>query len=170
MAFILFPFIRQLKTLTDNAPPILRIVNATIMLGHFTPITFFIPKITADRLWFLRLHYYASVPSSLICTRTDLGLSPNNDGTVIRLNIPQLTEERRTDLVKTLNKRAEESKVSVRNIRRDANEAIKKLEKAKSITEDDAKKAQEDIQKIVDKYIKEIDIARAEKEKEIMEV
>ena len=66
MAFILFPFIRQLKTLTDNAPPILRIVNATIMLGHFTPITFFIPKITADRLWFLRLHYYASVPSSLI--------------------------------------------------------------------------------------------------------
>ena len=100
----------------------------------------------------------------------DLGLSPNNDGTVIRLNIPQLTEERRTDLVKTLNKRAEESKVSVRNIRRDANEAIKKLEKAKSITEDDAKKAQEDIQKIVDKYIKEIDIARAEKEKEIMEV
>ena len=86
-------------------------------------------------------------------TRSDLGLSPNNDGTVIRLNIPQLTEERRTDLVKTLNKRAEESKVSVRNIRRDANEAIKKLEKAKSITEDDAKKAQEDIQKIVDKYI-----------------
>lgn len=80
-------------------------------------------------------------------TRSDLGLSPNNDGTVIRLNIPQLTEERRTDLVKTLNKRAEESKVSVRNIRRDANEAIKKLEKAKSITEDDAKKAQEDIQK-----------------------
>ena len=58
-------------------------------------------------------------------TRSDLGLSPNNDGTVIRLNIPQLTEERRTDLVKTLNKRAEESKVSVRNIRRDANEAIK---------------------------------------------
>ena len=103
-------------------------------------------------------------------TRSDLGLSPNNDGTVIRLNIPQLTEERRTNLVKTLNKRAEESKVSVRNIRRDANEAIKKLEKAKSITEDDAKKAQEDIQKIVDKYIKEIDIARAEKEKEIMEV
>lgn len=103
-------------------------------------------------------------------TKSDLGLSPNNDGTVIRLNIPQLTEERRTDLVKTLNKRAEESKVSVRNIRRDANEAIKKLEKAKSITEDDAKKAQEDIQKIVDKYIKEIDIARAEKEKEIMEV
>lgn len=103
-------------------------------------------------------------------TRSDLGLSPNNDGTVIRLNIPQLTEERRADLVKTLNKRAEESKVSVRNIRRDANDAIKKLEKAKSITEDDAKKAQEDIQKIVDKYIKEIDIARAEKEKEIMEV
>lgn len=103
-------------------------------------------------------------------TKSDLGLSPNNDGTIIRLNIPQLTEERRTDLVKTLNKRAEESKVSVRNIRRDANDAIKKLEKAKSITEDEAKKAQEDVQKIVDKYIKLIDAARADKEKEIMEV
>ncbi len=103
-------------------------------------------------------------------TRSDLGLSPNNDGNVIRLNIPQLTEERRTELVKTLNKRAEESKVSVRNIRRDANDAIKKLEKAKSITEDDVKKAQEDVQKIVDKYIKLIDAARADKEKEIMAV
>lgn len=103
-------------------------------------------------------------------TKSDLGLSPNSDGSVIRLNIPQLTEDRRKDLVKTLNKRAEESKVAVRNIRRDANDAIKKLEKAKSITEDEAKKGQEDVQKIVDKYIKEIDIARAEKEKEIMEV
>lgn len=102
--------------------------------------------------------------------KSDLGLSPNSDGVVVRLNIPQLTEERRTELVKTLNKRAEESKVSVRNIRRDANEAIKKLEKAKSITEDESKKAQENIQKIVDKYIKQIDSARAEKEKEIMEV
>ena len=103
-------------------------------------------------------------------TKSDLGLSPNNDGTIIRLNIPQLTEERRSALVKTLNKRAEESKVSVRNIRRDANDAIKKLEKAKSVTEDEAKKAQEDVQKIVDKYIKLIDTARADKEKEIMEV
>ena len=103
-------------------------------------------------------------------TKSDLGLNPNSDSSVIRLNIPQLTEERRKDLVKTLNKRAEESKVAVRNIRRDANDAIKKLEKAKSITEDEAKKGQEDVQKIVDKYIKEIDIARADKEKEIMEV
>ena len=103
-------------------------------------------------------------------TKSDLGLNPNSDGSVIRLNIPQLTEERRKDLVKTLNKRAEESKVAVRNIRRDANDAIKKLEKAKSITEDEAKKGQEDVQKIVDKYIKEIDAARADKEKEIMEV
>ncbi len=103
-------------------------------------------------------------------TKSDLGLSPNNDGTIIRLNIPQLTEERRVQLVKTLNKRAEESKVSVRNIRRDANEAIKKEEKAKTVTEDEAKKAQENVQKIVDKYIKLIDTARADKEKEIMEV
>lgn len=103
-------------------------------------------------------------------TRSDIGLSPNNDGLVIRLNIPQLTEERRAELVKTLHKRAEEAKIAIRNIRRDANDAVKKLEKAKSITEDDAKKGQEDIQKIVDKYIKLIDVARDEKEKEIMEV
>lgn len=103
-------------------------------------------------------------------TKSDLGLSPNSDGTVIRLNIPQLTEERRLELVKTLNKRAEESKVSIRNIRRDANDAFKKAEKAKTITEDEAKDAQEQVQKIVDKYIKQIDAARNDKEKEIMEV
>lgn len=103
-------------------------------------------------------------------TKSDIGLNPNSDGTVIRLNIPQLTEERRQELVKTLNKRAEEAKVVIRNVRRDANEAVKKLEKAKTITEDDAKKAQDDIQKIVDKYIKFVDEARMDKEKEIMSV
>ena len=100
----------------------------------------------------------------------DLGLTPQNDGEIIRITVPALTEERRKEYAKNVWKFAEHAKVAIRNIRRDANEAIKKLEKAKSITEDDAKKAQEDIQKIVDKYIKEIDIARAEKEKEIMEV
>ena len=102
--------------------------------------------------------------------KSDLGLSPNSDGTAIRLSIPQLTQERRQELVKTVGKKAEEAKVAIRNIRRDGNDAIKKLEKAKEITEDDSKKGQESVQKLVDKYIKIVDTLREAKEKEIMEV
>lgn len=102
--------------------------------------------------------------------KSDLGLTPNSDGTIIRLNIPQLTKERRTELAKTIGKKAEDARVAVRNIRRDANDAIKKLEKEKVATEDDSKKAQEDMQKVTDKYIKEIDNTMTAKEKEIMEV
>ena len=102
--------------------------------------------------------------------KSDLGLTPNSDGTIIRLNIPQLTKERRTELAKTIGKKAEDARVAVRNIRRDANDAIKKLEKEKVATEDDSKKEQEDMQKVTDKYIKEIDNTMAAKEKEIMEV
>ena len=102
--------------------------------------------------------------------KSDLGLSPNSDGTAIRLSIPQPTQERRKEIVKTVNKKAEEAKVALRNIRRDSNEAIKKLEKAKEITEDESKKAQEDVQKMVDKYIKMVDSARTAKEQEVMEV
>lgn len=102
--------------------------------------------------------------------KSDLGLTPNSDGTAVRLSIPQLTQERRTELVKSLNKKTEDAKVAIRNIRRDANEQMKKLEKAKEITEDEAKKGQDDMQKLVDKYIKAVDDARVVKEKEIMEV
>lgn len=102
--------------------------------------------------------------------KSDLGLNPNSDGTVIRLNIPQLTEQRRKELVKVVSKKAEEARVVVRNIRRDANDAIKKLEKDKLVTEDDVKKAQEDIQKLTDKYVKEVDKLFTSKEKEVMEV
>lgn len=102
--------------------------------------------------------------------KSDLGLTPNSDGITIRLAIPQPTQERRKELVKVVSKKAEEAKVAMRNIRRDANEAIKKLEKGKEITEDDRKDAQEEMQKLLDKYIKLIDGARATKEKEVMEV
>ncbi|WP_405740365.1 ribosome recycling factor [Anaerovibrio slackiae] len=102
--------------------------------------------------------------------KSDLGLSPNSDGTAIRLSIPQLTQERRQELVKTVGKKAEEAKVAIRNIRRDGNDAIKKLEKVKEITEDESKKGQESVQKLVDKYIKTVDTLREAKEKEIMEV
>jgi len=102
--------------------------------------------------------------------KSDLGLTPNSDGVIIRLNIPQLTKDRRTELVKTVNKKCEDNRVVVRNVRRDANDAVKKLEKDKSISEDEAKKAQEDMQKLTDKYIKEIDSVMSAKEKEILEV
>ena len=102
--------------------------------------------------------------------KSDLGLNPNSDGTAIRLAIPQLTQERRQELVKTVNKKAEEAKVALRNIRRDGNDAVKKLEKSKEVPEDEAKKGQESMQKLVDKYIKLVDAARTAKEKEVMEV
>lgn len=102
--------------------------------------------------------------------KSDLGITPNNDGNVIRLNIPQLTEERRRDLVKVVKKRAEEAKVAIRNIRREANDMIKASEKDKLISEDNSKKGLDDIQKVTDKYIKDIDQVLQIKEKEIMEV
>ncbi|HYG60161.1 MAG TPA: ribosome recycling factor [Symbiobacteriaceae bacterium] len=101
---------------------------------------------------------------------SDLGINPNNDGIVIRLSIPPLTEDRRKDLVKVVHKRTEEERVAIRNVRRDANDQIKKAEKDKVASEDESKRAQDEIQKVTDKYIKEVDHIMAVKEKEIMEV
>ncbi|MGM8214501.1 ribosome recycling factor [Bacillaceae bacterium W0354] len=102
--------------------------------------------------------------------KADLGLTPNNDGNVIRINIPALTEERRKDLVKIVKKYAEESRVQVRNIRRDANDELKKLEKNGDITEDELRVYQDDVQKVTDQHIDEIDQMLEAKEKEILEV
>ncbi len=101
--------------------------------------------------------------------KSDLGLNPSNDGSVIRIMIPPLTEERRTELVKMTKKYGEEAKVAIRNIRRDANDEIKKLEKT-TISEDESRRHQEDIQKTTDRFIAEVDKIVAAKEKEIMEV
>lgn len=101
---------------------------------------------------------------------SDLGLNPSNDGKLIRLPIPPLTEERRKELVKKLHAAAEHHRVSVRNIRRDANEAVKKLLKDKKVTEDDEKRAHEEIQKLTDTYMQKIDSAAKTKEKEILEI
>ena len=101
---------------------------------------------------------------------SDLGINPSNDGKVIRLVFPELTEERRKELVKVAKKKAEEGKVAVRSIRRDANEAFKKDKKDSVITEDDCKDLEKSVQDITDKTIKEIDSILADKEKEIMEV
>ena len=101
---------------------------------------------------------------------SDIGINPNNDGTVLRLLFPPLTEERRKDLAKSIAKMGEESKVAIRSIRRDANDKLKAMKKASEITEDDLKNLENDCQKITDKYIAEIDKITAEKEKEIMSV
>lgn len=102
--------------------------------------------------------------------KSDLGLSPSSDGNVIRLAIPALTEERRKDLVKQVKKDAEEAKVGIRNIRRDANDEFKKLEKKGEITEDDLRGYSDDVQKLTDDNITKIDEIAKDKEKEIMEV
>lgn len=101
---------------------------------------------------------------------SDLGLTPANDGKVIRLNIPQLTEERRKELVKQVKKIAEEFKVAVRNVRREANDQLKNMKKDKEISEDDMFRLQDEAQKETDNFVKQIDEIAAGKEKEVMEV
>jgi ribosome recycling factor len=102
--------------------------------------------------------------------KSELGLNPMNDGKIVRISLPPLTEERRKELVKVVKKMAEEFKVQVRNHRRDANEMLKDLKKEKEITEDDLRKGQDKVQKTTDEYIAKVDEIVAEKEKEIMEI
>ncbi|CAI9390860.1 ribosome recycling factor [Niallia sp. Sow4_A1] len=102
--------------------------------------------------------------------KSDIGLNPSNDGSVIRLSIPMLTEERRKELVKNVKKESEEAKIAIRNIRRDGNDDLKKLEKNGEITEDALRGFNEDIQKLTDEFISKVDALTKEKEKEILEV
>jgi ribosome recycling factor len=101
---------------------------------------------------------------------SELGITPMNDGKVIRLNLPPLTEERRRDLTKFVNNRLEEARIAVRNIRRDSNKDLKEFEEEKLISEDDLKRAEEDIQKMTDKFVEEINEVGKKKETEIMEI
>jgi ribosome recycling factor len=101
---------------------------------------------------------------------SDLGLTPNNDGKQIRLNLPPLTEQRRRDLVKMVHNRAEDSRVAVRNVRRDMIKDLREFEQEKMISEDDLKKGEEELQKITDRFIEQISLVAERKEKEIMEV
>lgn len=100
----------------------------------------------------------------------NLGLNPSNDGNLIRIQFPALTEERRKDQVKEIKKLGEEAKVAIRNLRRDGNEEIKKAEKAKTLSEDDSKKFQTEVQNVTDKYVKEVDKIIESKEKEVLTV
>lgn len=101
---------------------------------------------------------------------SDLGLTPNNDGKSIRLNLPPLTEERRRELVKVVHSRVEESRVAIRNVRRDINKDMQEFEKEKMISEDDLKRGEEEVKKLVDRYIETINSVGSRKEKEILEV
>ncbi|MFP3916218.1 ribosome recycling factor [Lysinibacillus telephonicus] len=102
--------------------------------------------------------------------KSDIGITPTNDGNVIRLTIPALTEERRKDLVKVVKKEAEDAKIAIRNVRRDANDDLKKLEKNGDITEDDLRGYSDDIQKLTDEYIVKVDEVAKDKEKEILSI
>lgn len=102
--------------------------------------------------------------------KSDLGLNPSNDGKLIRLIIPILTEERRKELTKVVKKNGENAKIAIRNIRRDLNEQLKKMEKSKEISEDDKRLAEDEIQKITDKFIEELDAVTKKKEDELMEI
>ena len=111
---------------------------------------------------------FAAVEKALL--KSDLGLTPVNDGKIIRIAIPPLTEERRKELVKLARKYTEDAKVAVRNVRRDANDALKKMEKEKLISEDERKKSEEDVQKMTDKFVAQLDKVTSAKEKEILEI
>ncbi len=111
---------------------------------------------------------FAKVEKAIL--KSDLGLNPVNDGKIIRISIPPLTEERRKDLVKVAKKYDEEAKVAIRNIRRDANDALKKKKNDKDLSEDEMHKGQDAVQKLTDAYVVKCDEALAEKEKEIMEI
>ena len=101
---------------------------------------------------------------------SDIGINPSNDGSVIRLVFPELTEDRRKELAKDVKKKAEDAKVAVRNIRRDGNDAFKKLGKSSEVSEDEVKQLEDQLQKLTDKFIKEIDVLMEAKSKEIMTV
>jgi ribosome recycling factor len=111
---------------------------------------------------------FAAVEKAIL--KSDLGLTPINDGKIIRISIPPLTEERRKELVKVARKYTEEAKIAIRNIRRDSNDSLKKMEKDKELTEDELKRATDDVQKITDKFVAETDNMCAAKETEIMEL
>lgn len=124
------------------------------------------PRLLAIQPWDVNL--IPDIEKAIL--KSDLGLNPSNDGKIIRLVIPQLTEERRIELTKVVRKNGENAKVAIRNIRRDAIDEIKKLEKAKELSEDDRKSGEEEIQKVTDKYIEELDSVTNSKEEELLEI
>lgn len=178
--------IKDAETKMAQSVEVLKKEYSTLRTSRATPSL--LDRITANYYGTeTPLHHVASIsapdPKSLIITpwekpmlgeiekaiqKSDLGLNPINDGHVIRLPIPPLTEERRNDLVKTCKKKAEEFRVAIRNVRRDANDALKAMEKKSEITQDESKKATDRVQKVTDGYIEKINEVFESKEKEIL--
>ena len=140
--------------------------------GTPTPLNQVAALSTPDARSFLISPWEASILKEIeqSLVKSDIGMSPMNDGKVIRLKVPELTEDRRRDLVKGVKKICEDARVAVRLVRRDANEAIKKSQKDKVISEDDSKRQQEEVQKLTDDFIKKVDQLATDKEKELMTV
>lgn len=140
--------------------------------GNLSPLSQVASISTPDAKTFVIAPWEASLLKEIesAIVKSDIGMAPMNDGKVIRLKVPDLTEERRKDLAKQVKKIAEDSRVSVRMARRDANEEVKKALKDKKISEDEAKKAETDVQKITDDFIKKIDQVAEEKEKSILTI
>jgi ribosome recycling factor len=140
--------------------------------GQLVPLNQVAAVSTPDARSFLISPWEASILKEIeqAIVKSDIGMAPINDGKVIRLKVPELTEERRKDLVKQAKKVAEDAKVGIRMIRRDANEEIKALLKNKAISEDEAKRSETEIQKLTDDHIKKVDQILAEKEKSIMTI
>ncbi|GFN31861.1 ribosome recycling factor [Paenibacillus xylaniclasticus] len=163
---------RDLSTLrAGRATPALLDRIQVEYYGAMTPVNQLANINTPDSRTLLLQPWDKSSVSSIekAIMKSDLGLTPSNDGSTIRLSIPPLTEERRSELVKLTKKYGEEAKVAIRNIRRDANDDIKKLEKT-SISEDESRRHQDDIQKMTDRFVAEVEKVLSAKEKEIMEV
>ncbi len=163
----------QLKKVRTGRAQISMLDNVRVnYYGNMTPLNQVSAISTPDAKSFLIAPWEAQmlkeIEQSII--KSDLGMSPINDGKVIRLKVPDLTEERRKEMVKNIKKVVEDAKVAVRMARRDANEALKKGLKDKAISEDDNKRAEAEIQKTTDQYIEKIDKLAAEKEKEIMTI
>ncbi len=139
--------------------------GSMVPLNQVATITAPEPRLLVVTPWEKRI--IADIEKAIL--QADLGLNPSNDGNVVRVPIPELSEERRQDLIRVVKKFCEDGRIAIRNIRRDANEHIKKLEKEHKISEDMSHDAQDKIQKLTDKYISEIDTLLEHKEKEILE-
>jgi ribosome recycling factor len=161
-----------IKIRTGRATPVLLDAVKVSYYGNMVPvsqaatITIPEPRLIAIQPWDRNM--IPEIEKAIL--KSDLGLTPSNDGTFVRIPIPKLSEERRRDLVKVVKKFAEDGRVAVRNVRRDVNEHIKKLEKNHEISEDELNNILSEVQKMTDKHIKEIDDLLEKKEKEILEV
>lgn len=163
----------ELKKIRTGRAQISMLDNVKVnYYGNLTPLNQVAAISTPDAKSFLISPWEAAILKEIEAgiIKSDVGMSPINDGKTIRLKVPDLTEERRKDLVKQTKKMVEDAKVAVRMARRDANEEVKKALKDKKISEDDSKKSETDIQKLTDDYIKKVDALADEKEKSIMTI